>query len=268
VDESTGAVHLIAAYTDSNDTSARENGLNDLFQWTSSDHGVSFDKIPKNISHFFGATPRITPANGHGISIRGKSHHGRLVIPAYSNAGSSLLVSDDHGTTWMGTAPFSPGTAEGDVAELPNGTLLYALREDNLTMTGQCGEYKHCRLFATSDDGGLTFQHVVANPYLPDPGCKAGLAAAPSTVNNNSVLFFVNNNNDVNRTHITVRQSFNSGGTWSEGLLLYNKTAGYVDMVSQTSNLINVIYEKDTCEIVMSTVEYHNNAAIEQLREI
>ena len=253
-DADTGLVHLLTAYTSSNTTAARENGIQDIFQFTSYDNGVTFNQ-GKNISHFFGS-PNMSPANGHGIQLSSNGKfQGRLVIPVYGTKkqyiemGSGIYYSDDHGKTWESTIPFAPTTAEGDVAELQNGSLLYTLRYD--APTPECAPLEHCRLFARSDDGGINFASTIRLALeLPDPGCKAGLASRKK----DGLLFFANDANGTQRSDVTLRVSKDEGMSWNEGVLLETSAAGYVDLIVNDEYAF-VIYEQPECgEIVVSRV--------------
>ena len=252
LDTSSNDIFLLAAYTSAADTSARRNADNDIFLWRSQDHGVSFTPDPNNfnISKRFGDRPRGTPANGHGIQLRS----GRLLVPSYGHfgaapSGSSVMYSDDHGRSWEVTSSFAPGSAEGDVAELNDGTVIYSMRSEIVPMSG-CGDYFHCRLTARSLDKGLTFQNLTSEPSLPDPRSKGGIATTPK-----GVCVFANDANDENRTNVTVKVSRDGGYTWNEGQEVYTGMAGYVDVITKRETKAFVVYEKDECSIVVSPVK-------------
>ena len=247
----TGAVHLLAAYTSAK--IERQQGLNDIFQWTTYDNGMSWTSA-RNITHFFAlagqGTYRLTPSNGHGIQL-GQSGQsgGRLLIPAYGAKGSGVIYSDDHGVTWNVTAPQFPTSAEGDVAELNDGTIIYALRMDKDSPIEECSPFAHCRGQAMSNDGGISFDNFSWVSSLPDPACKGGLASAGG-----NTLVFANDADEKNRNHVTLRRSVDGGKSWNENSqLLYKGAAGYVDVVANDENAF-VIYEEDTCSIIISTV--------------
>ena len=262
-DETTGAVHLLAAYTSCNDTSTRKKGLNDIFQWTTYDNGLSWTSA-RNITHFFSSSGyRLTPSNGHGIQLRqynnttstSVSYRGRLLIPAYGANGSGVIYSDDHGITWNVTDSQFPTSAEGDVAELNNGSIIYALRMDHASPINECYPYSHCRGQAISNDGGMTFTNFSYLAALPDPACKGGLASSIGSSNQNAMLVFANDADEKNRNHVTLRKSLDGGNSWNikDSQLLYKGTAGYVDVVANDKNAF-VIYEENMCSIIISIV--------------
>ena len=110
---------------------------------------------------------------------------GRLLIPAYGGAGTHQPVSytyysDDGGDSWRLSpeVPFSAGTAEPVLAQVPGAAtrVAFNFRIENSTMSG-CGDYKHCRASSFSDDGGITWSIPRAEPSLPVPACKGGIAS-------------------------------------------------------------------------------------------
>jgi sialidase-1 len=141
---------------------------------------------------------------GHGLQLRHRSRHGRLVVPSYHlelespDGGatsvivmrSHMLLSDDHGDTWRigGSTRLAPELAgatarrlagkwipgeaawEGGecmVEELEDGRL-YLIVRDQARHDGR-------KAFAWSHDGGETWTPLALQPQLPDPGCQSSL---------------------------------------------------------------------------------------------
>eukprot|EP00940_MAST-03C_sp_MAST-3C-sp2_P001536 g1536.t1 len=111
-----------------------------------------------------------------------------------------------------------------------------------------CAPYKHCRVSAWSEDGGMTFGNVTIDSDLPDPMCKAGVTSLPS-----GLVLFANDANDTLRVNVTVRRSLDGGRSWFGSEVIYGGTAGYVDIVASEENAF-VVFEKDTCSIMLSTL--------------
>ena len=90
---------------------------------------------------------------------------GRLIVPAYGVVptfqgpggpwGSSVYYSDDFGRSWNKSTDFSPGSAEGEVVQIPGhprGDLLANLRNINANGSWGCGALANgmCRVTARS----------------------------------------------------------------------------------------------------------------------
>jgi sialidase-1 len=253
-DNTTGEIHLLAYYTNDVNETSRLQMTGDVFLWTSRDGGAQWSDTPRNLSHFF-QIPRMTPANGHGIQL----HHGsnRLVIPAYgkisadynSSSGSCVLYSDDHGLTWAVTGEFGLDTAEGDVAELMDGSVLYTLRSDDPNIQSECFPYQHCMMSARSFDHGTTFENLIYQSALVDSGCKGGI----SSFVDDGTIVFVNSANAVARSDVTLRISRDEGRTWYGSQLIYDGKSGYVDVdtsVQGGQKYAHVVFEKAELSIM------------------
>ena len=152
-------------------SSTRGGGIQDLFLFRSSNSGASWS-APRNISAAVGGATKcgscyhVSTANGHGMQIRKPSPWaGRLIVPAYGVVptfqgpggpwGSSVYYSDDFGRSWNKSTDFSPGSAEGEVVQIPGhprGDLLANLRNINANGSWGCGALANgmCRVTARS----------------------------------------------------------------------------------------------------------------------
>ena len=61
---------------------------------------------------------------------------------------------------------------------------------------------------------------------LIEPGCQG------SIINNLGSLYLSNPNTTSGRTHMTVKQSKDKGGSWSEGVSVWKGPSGYSQLVS------------------------------------
>ncbi|XP_072029594.1 sialidase-1-like [Amphiura filiformis] len=156
------------------------------------------------------------PGPGYGIQKMHAPKKGRLIACGHSIGFPKLMMiciySDDHGDTWHKGAhavglPYGVDKNAGDFApsepqmiELPNGTLLFNVRNE-----------KHfhckCRMWFTSTDGGHTFpiEQLRMDATLVDPSCQGSLLL------HNNITFFSNPASESQRVNMTLRWSFDYG---------------------------------------------------------
>jgi sialidase-1 len=180
---------------------------------------------------------------GNGIQIQHGSHQGRLVIPCdhieaeTKKAGSHVVFSDDHGTTWKlgGTSPES-GVNECQVVELSAGKLM-------LNMRSYDGDQNH-RQVTVSEDGGLTWQDQHTDAALIEPRCQAAIERASwPNATNHSVIVFSNPANPGKRLNLTLRASFDEGRTWPNSRVLHAGPSAYSDLAMLANGRIASFYE-------------------------
>lgn len=192
-----------------------------FLQW-SDDHGATWS-APKDVTaQTKRPAPIVSTATGPGVGIvleRGP-HKGRVIFPTnegwwegdtrYFNV--YACYSDDNGETWAygDVAPMIKGEIVGDevqMAELPDGRLILNSR----------GLFGVRRLVAHSEDGGETWSALKADDELPEPRCMASLIRYSWPEEGKSRLLFSNPATNVHddRTHGTVRVSYDEGETWS-----------------------------------------------------
>jgi hypothetical protein len=123
-----------------------------------------------------------------------------------------------------------------------------------------CGDgVQHCRLTATSADGGVTWSNATTRPDLPDPGCKGGIARWEQ----GRGLLFVNDATVSVRRNVTLRVSKDNGATfpWAVQVSAPELLAGYADVVTQNwaggngTELAVVAFEVETCNVSVALVQ-------------
>ena len=255
----TGETLLLATFTNTpNSTAARLNGEQDLLLWRSEDDGATWAP-PLNLTSAVGGRPLPALGNGHGITLRAS---GRLVLPATVLAAgvraSTAYLSDDNGRSWRrGAGVVAHPSAEADIAERADGSLLINLRdlEPNATCGGDVQAGGRCRWFATSDDGAETWSGAVPRPDLLDPGCKGGLAALAG----GQRLLLVNDASATkDRVNVTLRLSADGGDTWPASALV-SAEGGYADVIAfngtSGEEMAGVLFENNTCRIRFAAVD-------------
>jgi len=223
----------------------------------STDDGVTWSQ-PINITSQIKdpAWQLLLQGPGRGITMT----DGTLVFPAQFKADlgtksldggqytchSTIVYSKDQGKTWkIGTAAKS-NTTEAQVVELADGSLMLNMRDDrNRKDKGDTNG----RAVATTTDLGKTWTaHNSSNSALPEPNCMASIISANIEINGkmNQVLLFSNPNNKTERSHMTIKASFDGGLTWPETYQVeLNSEAGYgYSCMSMVDNqTIGILYE-------------------------
>lgn len=162
-----------------------------LYLLSSDDDGLTW-KFEQDLSKttkeewmkFYGCGP------GNGIQLQHGPHKGRLLFPVYffnahSRQSAALIYSDDHGATWHRGASPADGwvvdgkridsqtleeskyeTLEAQLVELPDGTILYYMRNGEPVALG-----------AYSMDGGETWapEENFYDPNLTGPNGQFGI---------------------------------------------------------------------------------------------
>lgn len=193
---------------------------------------------------------------GRGITLK----DGTLVFPAQfkSDIGekaidggqytchSTIVYSKDGGTTWQIGSGAKPNTTEAQVVELADGGLMLNMRDD--LNRHEKGDHNG-RAVAVTYDMGATWQiHSSSNLALQEPNCMASLIAhdKPAAGKIQQVLFFSNPNSKTERTHMTIKTSFDGGITWPESnqVELYAPAGfGYSCLSMVNENMIGIVYE-------------------------
>lgn len=178
---------------------------------------------------------------GHGIQLKS----GRLLIPCDHIVGvdfipedpyhAHIIYSDDHGTTWQIGGIVGVGTNECEVVETADG-LVYI----------NCRNYVggKRRAVARSRDGGLTFDPVLYDETLVEPICQASVVRFSEAGRHgcNRVLF--SNPASTKREKMTVRLSYDEGGSWAVSKLLFDGPAAYSDLAVTPDMTICCFYER------------------------
>jgi sialidase-1 len=117
----------------------------------------------------------------HGIQLVGGTHAGRLIIPSFhfkadepgyvQGIRGGLLISDDHGKTWLPGAVLKEDSDEVSLVQTGDDELYISHRMNSRT-TGR-------RHFARSRDGGETLSEEGEHSDLACRGLHAGLIKLP-----------------------------------------------------------------------------------------
>lgn len=185
----------------------------------------------------------------HGITLRHGPHRGRLLRPVRvygkgADAYNTAIFSDDGGTTWQTSKPFPlPGTGEGALAELSDGSIYYSSRKHWFS---DPAAYRYERTFAWSKDGGGSWVDAGYDPTLPDGpryrgekrghnynghfGLLGGLTRVP--VMGKDILIYSSCDSESGRDHGTVWASFDGGKTWPVKRLVFERSFAYSSLTA------------------------------------
>ncbi len=247
VDRRTGRVVLVSTH---NGAAPCPNGC-DRDPWVqySDDHGATWSPARELTEgkrpewNFWYATGPM-----HGIQLERGPHAGRLVVGAnfetYDGVGkhvygTHLLYSDDSGLTWQIGAETSRDDGsviaqEVTVTELNDGRI-YALARERGTDRGS-------RAFATSSDGGETFDHPFRTlPDLVMPDVQASLLRfSPGR------LLLSAPAHDSAREVMTVKSSYDEARSftpWYRGKVFWWGPTAYSDLVRLDGDEAALMYE-------------------------
>lgn len=242
VDTRTGKIVLVMSWNlGSDNLTSIDNGTSKdtrrAYVTSSADDGKTWAK-PKEITDSVKLKTWGWFASGpcHGIQLSGGKYAGRLVVPCdyverVTKKGSSYTIySDDDGDTWHLGGIVQGGGNECAVAQLSSGSLT-------LNMRSSAGY----RLVSTSSDGGDSWTPAVASYYLPGPGCQGSLLSA--LTGSQTTLYFSNPANRDARSHMTLKQSTDDGGTWPALLEVYSGPSAYSDLVMVDDTHVGIVYE-------------------------
>ncbi len=241
----------------------------------SEDDGKTWQERPvvcaPNSEGYIGFTHGSAP----GIQLKRGQYAGRLLCPARYMTGhyttidelqkygfNNALYSDDHGKTWISSGPVQPGTGEGTLAELSDGSILFNSRA-----------YYHDqkRYLAASTDGGASYSGFRTDDFLLEEkicGCNACLlrierdqlpdaSFLPDSAQ--SLLLFSNPRSD-KRLNMTVCMSLDEGRTWREAKTIYEGPCAYSAMAySEKEGLVYLLHElgeNDPCDLGLSIAAF------------
>jgi sialidase-1 len=158
---------------------------------------------------------------------------------------NQVVYSDDHGKTWLSGGYVNPGTGEGSIVELPDGSL-YA----NSRTNGPRAE-------ARSFDGGQTFdfKSFKISDTLRDMlgGTAAALLGIPKEAWGRHVVLFSNQSfykkgntrwNLWHRKEMKISLSVDGCKTWPVQKLIYKGPAGYSSSTLAKNGNVVILYEK------------------------
>lgn len=176
----------------------------------------------------------------HGIQLAS----GRLVVPANHGRpqGKStqphMIISDDHGVSWrIGGMPDTRAN-ENTIAEIEENHLYVNMRSSD-----HSNRKPYCREVAWSSDGGENFGPVEHDCNLPDSICQGSLLSFQRKDGSRQLVF--SNPGSQRRERLRLRSSKDGGKTWSDGLLIYEGSSSYSDLVQMDDETIGVLFERD-----------------------
>ncbi|MHC4442186.1 MAG: sialidase family protein [Planctomycetota bacterium] len=183
---------------------------------------------------------------GVGIQLKRGPHKGRLIVPCdYTGtlnksfvAGSHIIYSDDHGTTWKLGGLVKDNTNECQIIERTDGSLMLNMRWWRKAQTQR-------RKIATSTDGGITWSKAACDQTLISPCCQASLIRYnPSDTKGRSMVLFSNPAHITKRLKMTVRLSYDEGVTWPASKLLWKGPTAYSCLTVLRDGRIGCLYER------------------------
>ncbi len=180
-------------------------------------------------------------ATGPGVGIQLAS--GRMVIPCdhivaeTKEFGSHVIYSDDRGETWRLGGAVGPGVNECQVVELADGSLLLNMRNYHERESNR-------RALARSTDGGETWSGLSYDEALIEPICQASFLryTTEELQDRNRLLF--SNPASTSREKMTVRVSYDEGGTWPVAYVLHFGPAAYSCLTVLPDMTIGCLYER------------------------
>jgi sialidase-1 len=201
----------------------------------------------------------IATGPGHGIQLR----NGRLVVPVWLSLGtgknnhspsvSAVIYSDDHGNTWR----------RGDVAARnteqwpsPNETAAIELADAGVMLNIRSPAAEHLRLVTRSKDGVSGWATPKFDRQLFGPPCMGSLArySTRPLADRNRILFSqpaaldpIEENkkpSNLDRKNLTIRLSYDEGGTWPVRKTLESGPSAYSDLAVLPDRTIVCFYER------------------------
>lgn len=197
----------------------------------SDDDGVSWSE-PRDLGEQARRPDWTYAATGPGAVQQLAS--GRILIPANHRARDRVhrahtLISDDGGEHWtLGADVDSPGANEGQLAQRPDGSVLFYVR--NRIPGG--------KEFAVSDDEGATWAPGPAASELAGPVCQCDLLAVGDE------LFATTHRSRSRRWGLVVRRSRDGGLTWPDAAIIARGPAAYSDLVALPDGRIGALFER------------------------
>ncbi|MBI1369539.1 MAG: exo-alpha-sialidase [Planctomycetes bacterium] len=252
IDRDTGVIHLLVNWNRGDDVESKiksktsKDGRH-IYVMTSGDSGATWSK-PREI------TDSVKPDDwawyatgpGAGIQIERGEHRGRLVIPCDHSAfpwqgtdsyRAHAIYSDDHGKAWRTSGIIAPGVNECEVVELTDGRLMMNMRNYRRS------EDK-TRAIAYSSDGGETWSKVTHDEALIEPICQGSIRRMTWPHDGKAgVILFSNPASRDKRVDLTIRASFDDGGTWPVSKLIQPGPAAYSCLVALPGGRVGCLYE-------------------------
>lgn len=217
----------------------------------SDDDGVTWSE-PENLTRTLKKAPwwLLAPAPQAGFTRA----DGTLVMPVQGRFGNgrldsfaTIMTSSDRGKTWsLGSFGYRGGN-ECQAAELSDGTVMLNVRSDKQRYRG----------VAVSADLGRTWSpHPTSDTVLEEPNCNGSLLSLPRAAGH-PLLLFANPLSQKERSHQTIRVSFDDGLTWPEEpriLLDEGRGRGYPSLARVGPDRVGIVYESSRADVVFQAV--------------
>jgi sialidase-1 len=190
-----------------------------------------------------------------GVQIEHGRYKGRLVIPAYHRttadksgpSNAHVFYSDDHGKSWRLGGDVGLHTNECQVVEVLEGgaSQLLINARNHWGRSGKRPELAGVRIVARSQDGGAAWSPPAFDRTLIEPQCQASLVRFRWQAGDEKGCLLFANPASRGRNRMTVRASFDEGGTWPAQKLVYAGSAAYSCLCALPDGRIGLIYERD-----------------------
>ena len=118
--------------------------------------------------------------------------------------------------------------------ELADGTLLHNMRSYHR---------KNRRAVARSKDGGATWSAVTLDDALIEPVCQASMVRCTWPVRNERSRILFCNPASIKRENLTVRVSYDEGGSWTTGRQIHAGPSAYSCMAILPDKSVACVYE-------------------------
>jgi len=191
----------------------------------------------------------LAPSPQSGIHLS----DGTLVMPVQGRTGrerletfATLMISRDHGQTWVVGQPGYHGGNECQAAVLGDGSIMLNIRNDR----------ERFRAVVVTRDLGQTWQpHATHRKTLIEPNCNGSLLRVNYVRGDQKqhLHLFANPHTQTGRTHHTLQVSFDDGLTWPEShhrLLDEGAGAGYPSLTQIDQEHIGLVYEGSQSHLV------------------
>ena len=219
----------------------------------SSDDGQTWSQ-PQNMTRTWKDPKWVlyAPSPQQGISLS----DGTLVMPTggrneHDQRFSNLLVSRDHGKSWLVSRPASIGNTECQAVELTDGSVMLNCRTRRPT--------KFRTVVVTADLGQSWQPHTTNRRSLIEPNCNGSICRIDigPQGERQTVLLFANPHSQSGRTHHSIQVSFDEGLTWPAThrmLLDEGRGNGYPSLSQIDDQHVGIVYEGSGAHLVFEKI--------------
>jgi sialidase-1 len=178
------------------------------------------------------------------VSARHREDTGKGRLRSFAHT----FYSDDHGETWKLGGNIGMHTSECQLMELADGKVMVVSRNENPADAPD--NLRH--LIAISEDGGETWGPLRRAEELITPRCHGSVERFTLAGNQekNRLLFsspaspYRQEEHPYGRYNLTIRLSYDEGGTWTAGRTIWPHPGSYSDMVLLDDMTVAYVYER------------------------